>query len=271
LAIPEALVEISMVAIPNGSERRVVHPSDWIRSPNPYSYGILSGDTLFLAGLISRNGKDNSVVTGDIKVQTNTVMKNAGEVLEAAGMTFADVVSSRVYIRKIAEFRDMTSTYRAFFPKDPPARATVRADLMGPQFDIEITLLAVKDAPRRALITPNADGSPGQANPNFSSAIHIGNRLYLAGLVGSTPETRSDIRGQTKETMARIERTMKAAGFGWDHVVDSVVYVTDMKSYGAMNETYSRFFRKDFPARMTAEVGLVGPDALVEIMMTAVK
>jgi enamine deaminase RidA (YjgF/YER057c/UK114 family) len=58
LVIPGALVEIAMVAIPNGGERVVVHPSDWIKSPNPYSYGIRTGDTLFLSGLISRNGKD---------------------------------------------------------------------------------------------------------------------------------------------------------------------------------------------------------------------
>src|SRR5712692_4925456 len=40
LVRPEALVEISMVAIPNRGERRVVHPVDWLKSPNPYSYGI---------------------------------------------------------------------------------------------------------------------------------------------------------------------------------------------------------------------------------------
>src|SRR5206468_4634174 len=70
LVRPEALIEISMVAIPNGGERVVVHPSDWMQSPNPYSYGIKTGNTLFLSGLVSRNGKDNSVVAGDMPTQT---------------------------------------------------------------------------------------------------------------------------------------------------------------------------------------------------------
>src|SRR5207247_3123455 len=61
LVLPEALVEIAMVAVPKGKERTVVHPADWMQSPNPYSYGIKTGNTLFLAGLVSRNGKDNSV------------------------------------------------------------------------------------------------------------------------------------------------------------------------------------------------------------------
>src|SRR5207237_365090 len=92
LVRPEALIEISMVAIPNGGERVVVHPSDWMQSPNPYSYGIRSGNTLFLSGLVSRNGKDNSTVPGGMAAQTKTVLDNGAAILKAAGMSYADVV-----------------------------------------------------------------------------------------------------------------------------------------------------------------------------------
>src|SRR6476469_2166450 len=50
----DALVAMSAVAVPSGAERRLVHPQAWAMSPNPYSYGVRSGDTLFLSGLISR-------------------------------------------------------------------------------------------------------------------------------------------------------------------------------------------------------------------------
>ncbi len=85
LVLPDALVEISMIAVPNGAERVVIHPAGWIKSPNPYSYAIRTGDTLFLSGLVSRNGRDNSVVAGDINAQTAVVLDNAGELLKAAG------------------------------------------------------------------------------------------------------------------------------------------------------------------------------------------
>ena len=49
LALADGLIEISAIAVPNGAERKVIHPSDWIKSPNPYSYGIKTGDTLFLS------------------------------------------------------------------------------------------------------------------------------------------------------------------------------------------------------------------------------
>jgi aminoacrylate peracid reductase len=271
LVLPEALIEISMVATPKGADRGVIHPSGWMKSPRPYSFGIKSGDTLFLAGLVSRNGKDDSVIAGDMKSQTRTILENAGEILKTAGMTHADVVSSRVYITDTAMFQDMNEAYRAFFPKDPPARATVKTGLMGPQFVVEITLVAVKGPTREAILPPSADGSPGRPNPNLSSAIRVGDRLYVSGMLGNNEKNKSDMKGQTSETLANIGRTLKAAGFDWSHIVEGIVYITDVTKFQAMNEGYRTVFTKDFPARATVESGLVNPDGLVEIMFTAVK
>ena len=114
LVSPEALIEIAGVAVREGAERTAIHPKDWAPSPNPYSYGIRSGDTLFVSGLISRNGKDNAVVTGDMETQTRTVLANAGQILAAAGMGPGDVVSARVYITDTAGFQAMNEAYRRF-------------------------------------------------------------------------------------------------------------------------------------------------------------
>jgi reactive intermediate/imine deaminase len=271
LIMPDALVEISMVALRRGVERQVIHPAGWIKSANPYSYGIKSGNTLFLAGLISRNGKDNSPIAGDMAAQTRTVLDNAGEILKAAGMSHADVVSSRVYITDTAAFQDMNTAYRAYFPANPPARATVKTGLTAPPYLVEITMTAVKDAGRTVITTPNADGTAGRANPNLSSAIRVGNRLYISGMLGNTDANKGDPAAQTRETMTRIGRTLKAAGFDWTDVVDGVVYLPAVKDFAAMNEGYRGFFTKGFPARATVEAGLVSPDGLVEIMMTAVR
>jgi 2-iminobutanoate/2-iminopropanoate deaminase len=142
---------------------------------------------------------------------------------------------------------------------------------MGPQFAVEITLIAVKGPAREAILAPNADGSPGRPNPNLSSAIRVGDRLYVSGMLGNNEKNKSDMKGQTIETLANIGRTLKAAGFDWNHVVDGIVYITDVTKFQAMNEGYRTVFTKDFPARATVESGLVNPDGLVEIMFTAVK
>jgi len=271
LAMPEALVEISMIAIPDGGERKMIHPAGWLKSPSPYSYGILSGDTLFLSGLISRNGKDNSMVPGDIKIQTRTVMENAAEILKAGGMTFSEVASSRIYITDTAFFQDMNATYRTYFPKDPPARATVKTGLMNEEARVEITMLAVKGGVREAINPPNADGSPAQPNPNLSAAIRIGNRLFLSGMLGNDAGNKGDAAAQTRATLARIGRTLQSAGFAWKDVVDGTLYITDMKNFSAINTAYREIFPADFPARVSVEAGLVSADALIEIMFTAVK
>ena len=253
-------VEIAMIAVPNGAERKIIHPADWVRSPNPYSYAIRTGDTLFLSGLVPRNGKDNTPVGGDIGAQTSAVLENAGQLLKAAGMDFSHVVSARVYLPDGANFGGMNETYRKYFKADPPARATVIAGLAGQQYAVEMTFVA-SAAPRQAY-------SPGA---NLSAAVKSGNRLYLSGILGHSDETAGDATAQTREVMRRIGTTLEANGYSPADVVDAVVYLTDLTLFPKMNEEYRAFFAKEFPARATVASGLVAKGAVVEIMVTAVK
>ena len=260
---PQALVEIAMVIVPPGEPREVVHPPAWKRSPNPYSYGIRSGDTLFMAGLVSRRGTDNSVIAGDMCVQTRAVLDNAAELLNAAGMAFTDIVSSRVYITSASGFAAMNETYGAAFPADPPARATVCVDLMSSDMVVEISFVAVKDAGRRVI---------GPALPlPISPAVHAGGRLFVSGMLGNTPETAGNVVAQTTEMMARIGRTLEAGGHGWGDVGEAFLYITDMSTRGAVLAVMAKVFPAGLPAGLVIETGLVAPDGLVELMLTAAK
>jgi 2-iminobutanoate/2-iminopropanoate deaminase len=165
----------------------------------------------------------------------------------------------------------MNTAYRSYFPRDPPARATAKTGLTSPDYLIEVTFTAVAGKDRASIITPNADGTPGRPNPNLSSAIRVGNRLFLSGALGNTEANAGDVGGQTKEALARLGRTLSAAGFDWSHVVDATVYLGDATRSAAMNDVYRPVMAKNFPARSTFEAGLVSPSALVEILMTAVK
>jgi 2-iminobutanoate/2-iminopropanoate deaminase len=267
----EGLVEIAVVAVPDGGERVVVNPSEWMSSPNPYSYAVKSGNTLLLSGLIARNGKDNSPIKGDMAAQTKAVLENGAAVLKAAGFSYGDVVSARVYVSDQAAFQDMNNVYRTYFPTDPPARATVKALMTSPDYIVEITMVAVKASNRTAFTTPAADGKPGTKNPNLSSAIRAGNRLYVAGILGNAAENKGDVKAQTAESLTRIGRTLKAAGYDWKDVVEGVVYLPDLTKFNDMNASYRAVFGKDFPARATVGAGLMGADGAVEIMLVAVK
>ena len=264
-----ALIEIAVIAVPEGGERKVITPAGW-STANPYSYAIQSGDTLFMSGLVSRGAKDNQPVEGDVTTQMNTIFANAEELLKAAGFSMADVVANRVYLTDVAAFGEMNKAYIPHYPTNPPARATVVVGLPGPTYKVEVTMTAVKGA-KEVITTPAADGTPGKPSPTLSSAIKVGKRLYLSGLLGNNADNKGNAEAQTKEAMTRIERTLKAAGFEWTDLVDAVVYITDVANFQPMNNGYRPAIVKDFPARATVRTGLVGADGLVEIMFVASK
>jgi len=257
-----ALVEVSMVAVPNGAERVVIHPEGWSRSPNPYSYAIKTGDTLFVSGLVPRNPADNSATGGDIAAQTKVVMNNAGDVLRAAGMDYSNIVSARVFLPNAADFQTMNATYRPYFKTDPPARATVIAGLAGSQYAVEMTFVA-STAPRQV--------AGENTSTMLSQAITSGKRIYVSGLLGNSAENAGNMAAQTKVILEKLKKVLEGAGFTAADVVDSLVYVTDLSKFAEMNTEYRAFFQKDFPARATVGVGLVAQGAVVEIMVTAVK
>jgi enamine deaminase RidA (YjgF/YER057c/UK114 family) len=262
LVLQDALVEMSMIAVATGAERVVVHPEGWLRSPSPYSYAIRSGDLLFLSGVVSRNAKENTVVTGDLTAQSRLVLDNARALLHAAGLSLGHVVSNRVYITDASTFDAMNAVYREYFPTVPPARATVASGLAGSQYVVEMTMVA-SHLPRRVM---------GAAPPGvpISQAIGAGRRLFVSGVLGNTPETRGNVAAQTREVLARIGKTLHEAGALPSDVVDSLVYLRDISLFSAMDAEYRQYFGSEFPARTTIATPLVPPDALVEIMVTAV-
>jgi enamine deaminase RidA (YjgF/YER057c/UK114 family) len=248
-----------------------VLPQGWPPPAGPLSHAVRAGDALFLSGQVPRRGADNTLVSGGIEAQTGAVFENAEAILKSAGFTLADVAASRIFLTDGAAFDRMNAAYRTRFPADPPARATVITPLVSPDFQIEITMVAAKGTGRSAVLTPNADGSPGRANPNLSSAIRVGPRLFLSGMLGVTAGNASDAGDQTAETLNRLERTMSAAGFGWPDVADSIVYVTDMSAAPGVLKVFAGKSGGRLPAGTLVGTGLVSPEGRVEIMLTAGK
>jgi enamine deaminase RidA (YjgF/YER057c/UK114 family) len=257
-----ALVAIAAVVVADGEPRDVVHPASWKPSVHPYSYGIRSGDTVFLSGLVSRRGRDGGAVDGDVTVQTGVVLDNARELLAAAGMSFADVVSARVYITAPAAFAAMNDVYReAFAGTPPPARATVVAGLMLPSLLVEITFVAVRDQARVVV------GSSGPLP--FSPAVGAGGRLFVAGMLGNSVGARVDTATETREIVARVGATLDQAGLGWGDVAEVLVYVTDAQLAGSVLGELARATPDGLPAGSVVQTALVVPDATVEVMVTA--
>ncbi|HSF15114.1 MAG TPA: RidA family protein [Vicinamibacteria bacterium] len=267
IAIPGALVEISMIAARPGVDKKVIKPS-LMKSPElPYSWGVQVGSTLFVAGATARDPDTYVPVAGDMKTQTKRVLENIGLVLEAAGMSYGDVVGCKVFLDDARYFQDMNEVYRTFFPADPPSRATVRSRLMNPAFLSEIQCTAVKDAARK-VVSPA--GRAPSTSP-LSSAVAAGGRLFLSGMTGRGPDgyPKGDAKAQTRQALESLKATLEADGLGFEDVVDVLVYLSDIRYYDAMNEVYRDMISLPPPARATVGAQLMSEDALVEIIMTA--
>ena len=265
IAIPGALVEISMVAVKAGVEREVINPEAMMSPELPYSWGIKAGDTLFVAGATARDPDTYQPVAGGVPEQMQRIMGNIGLVLEAGGMDYPDVANCRVFLDDPRTFGEMNAAYREFFPEDPPTRATVEARLANPLFTAEVQCVA--SSAERSVLAP--DG-PRSGSP-LSPGIWAGDRLYLSGMVAPGPDRSEDPGEQTRAVLGRLGAALEAGGLSFRDVDDAMVYLEDMRDYAAMNEVYREVVGAPFPPRATVETQMMGAGIKVEIMMTATR
>ena len=83
-------------------------------------------------------------VAGGIEAETRQTLTNIREVLREAGMDFGNVVNVTAYIVDFKDFDGYNKVYRDFFPKDPPARATVAVNALNQGGRVELQMVAVK-------------------------------------------------------------------------------------------------------------------------------
>lgn len=264
LAAPAGVIEISLVAAKRGIEIKRIRPDGWQESGPGYAYGMLAGDTLFVAGLVSNDPAKGGIVAGGIDVQTNQALDNLNKVLAAAGMQISNVVSNRVYLSDGRDFAGMNEAYKSVFSSAPPARATVRAGIMSPALRVEIQSVAVMDSNRKV-------GGTARAGSPLSPSIVSGKRQFLSGMTGRGPDgyAPGDVKAQTRQAIMRLKATLEANGLTLADVVDSTVFLTDIRHFSAMNEVYRELIPSPRPSRTTVGAPLMSPDGLVEIQFIA--
>lgn len=111
----------------------------------PYSQAILIGSTLYTSGQIAINPENNNMVVDTIEVETKQVMENLKAVLQAAEMTFENVVKTTIFIMDMSDFAKINTVYASYFDENnAPARETVQVAGLPKGVNIEISMIAVK-------------------------------------------------------------------------------------------------------------------------------
>ena len=108
----------------------------------PYSPGAKAGNAVYVSGTLALDSEGKLVGAGDVKTQTRQLLETIKSVLEAAGGSLKDVTFNHIFLTDMTGYADMNEVYREYFPTNPPARYCIRADLVKPEFLVEIASIA---------------------------------------------------------------------------------------------------------------------------------
>jgi len=129
-------------------------------------------------------------------------------------------------------------------------------------------LLAGCDGPRAPSLELDFIPVAGNSSLPFSSAVRVGDMLYLSGQIG-TDSTGKLVAGgigpETRQTMENIRAVVESNGSSMDRVVKCLVMLADMNQWGAMNQVYVTYFPRHLPARSAMGASGLALGAQVEI------
>lgn len=112
----------------------------------PYSPGVRVGNTIYVSGMLAMDKDGRSVGIGDVVVQTRHVLESVKAVVQAGGASMSDIVYNAIILKDLSDYAAMNKIYAEYFPTNPPARYCIRADLVKPEFLVEITSIAYLDS-----------------------------------------------------------------------------------------------------------------------------
>lgn len=118
----------------------------------------------------------------------------------------------------------------------------------------------------------NTFNAPTPIGP-YNQAVIVGDSVYISGTIAMDLQSKqlikAHIKEETKIVMDYIEAILKEAGCTFDNVVKTTIFLNDINNFVHINEVYSSYFKKDYPARATVQAARLPKDANVEISMEA--
>ncbi|MBS1501667.1 MAG: RidA family protein [Bacteroidetes bacterium] len=122
--------------------------------------------------------------------------------------------------------------------------------------------------------TINTNNAPAPIGP-YSQAVDTGSFLFVSGQIPAKPATgeivSGDIKAEANQVMENIGAILMAAGLNFRNIVKTTIFLTDMQTFGQVNEVYGTYFTDNFPARETVQVAALPKNVNVEISVIAVK
>jgi len=259
------------------------------KAPQPITHNpqaIKVGPYVFVSGLYATDFKTGIPVRGnpnfpfagptDIELQTEYILKNLSEILQAAGSRLDNVVKTEVFLEHPKYLAGLDRVWREFFPKDPPARTTIEVGphplIPGALVEVYAIGIVPDGTVRKQVIQPAGVPTPSE---HCSQAVRAGNFLFHSGLpatdfktgipVGKDPQFpnyRDNAEDQINYVLGNMEQCAKAAGTSLANAVKSQHYHVDRNDFHAIDRIWKQYMPVPPPRSSMQIKGFMVPGAL---------
>lgn len=251
--LPEPSVQITAVAVRDLKGKQPVAPPSF-KANKAYSYGMLTHDRLFVSTMLGSDPA-NGNVPSDPAAQVDLALDHLKTVVEAAGLTLANMVFVNPYLTSEIPMRIMNEHYaRRFEFGNTPGRATIEVSSLPEGAHIAYTGVAVRDLSQRRAVRPK--NMP--PSPTASPCVFAGDTLYCSAKSGFIPGPNAGVYGgstavQLRQTMRNQLDNLEEASMDFSEVVSTTVYLDDLSDLDAFNKVYAEYFKAALPAQTTVQ------------------
>lgn len=123
------------------SRKQIIKPAASPAPVGPYNHAVRIDDLLFCSGQIPLKA-DGSLVSGDVRAQTEQVLENVKSILSDQKLTFENVVKTTVFLTNLGDFAAMNEVYARYFTANQPARSTIQVAALPRGANVEIEVIA---------------------------------------------------------------------------------------------------------------------------------
>ena len=198
---------------------------------------------------------EKGTVPQDPAAQVNLALDQMKSVLQAAGLTLANMVFVNPYLTSQIPARTMNQLYAQRFEfGNTPARATIEVSSLPEGAQIAYTGVAVRDLSQRRAVRPK--NMP--PSPTASPCVFAGDTLYCSAKSGFIPGPNGGVYAastadQTRQTMRNLLDNLEEADMNFDQVVFTTIYLDDLKDTPEFAAVYKKYFKATPPAQATVQ------------------
>ena len=116
------------------------------KSIGPYSAAVESGDLVFVSGQIPLDSGTGKLVEGDAAAQARQSLENLKTILGAAGLSFAHVIKTTIFLTSMGDFAAVNEVYKSYVKEPYPARSTIAVAALPMGAKVEIEMIASRSA-----------------------------------------------------------------------------------------------------------------------------